>query len=251
MKKLRIWPYKMGSRSAKALRKAVPEALLVRTTGGYRPRIRHLVLNWGNHGDAGWLNKVPEENMLNDPENVHYARDKCLALEMFTEAGIPCPKFTVAPAGVAALGGPVVQYMSSTSYGGHGVSYIEDLTTINKNAELWALYIPKKKEYRVHVFDGKVIDVTQKARPQGEEVDAKIRNHTNGWIFKRGGVAPDKKVLDVAIAGVKALGLDFGACDVIWNEKKKSAFLLEINTAPGIEGTTLAAYVAALKEKLK
>ena len=39
---------------------------------------------------------------------------------------------------------------------------------------------------------------------------------------------------------------DFGAFDVIYNQKKNQAFVLECNTAPGIEGTTLDNYVEAI-----
>ncbi|MNY81884.1 hypothetical protein D3C86_2236870 [compost metagenome] len=47
---------------------------------------------------------------------------------------------------------------------------------------------------------------------------------------------------------VNALGLDFGAADVIWNDHRKQAFVLEVNTAPGLTGTTLEKYAKALKE---
>jgi glutathione synthase/RimK-type ligase-like ATP-grasp enzyme len=40
-----------------------------------------------------------------------------------------------------------------------------------------------------------------------------------------------------------ASGLDFGAVDVIWNERQQRAYVLEINSAPGLEGTTIDDYV--------
>ena len=42
-------------------------------------------------------------------------------------------------------------------------------------------------------------------------------------------------------------GLTFGAIDVIWNEHQQKAFVLEINTAPGIEGTTVEKYAAKFR----
>ena len=45
-----------------------------------------------------------------------------------------------------------------------------------------------------------------------------------------------------ATAAVEALCLDFGAVDVVWNATKNKAFVLEVNTAPGVEGTTLEEY---------
>ena len=41
---------------------------------------------------------------------------------------------------------------------------------------------------------------------------------------------------------LKELGLDFGAVDVIWNEHESKAYVLEINTAPGLEGSTVEDY---------
>ncbi len=76
----------------------------------------------------------------------------------------------------------------------------------------------------------------------------KVRNNANGFIFARNGDAlgdvPDD-VLQQAIDGVTSLGLDFGAADVIYNERSSLAYVLEVNTAPGLEVTTLDNYSAA------
>jgi D-alanine-D-alanine ligase-like ATP-grasp enzyme len=42
--------------------------------------------------------------------------------------------------------------------------------------------------------------------------------------------------------------LDFGAVDVIWNEKQQRAYVLEVNTAPGLEGQTVDDYARGIKE---
>jgi len=49
--------------------------------------------------------------------------------------------------------------------------------------------------------------------------------------------------LDEGLASVMALGLDFGAVDIVYNENDNKAYVLEINTAPGLSGTTLEKYV--------
>ena len=48
---------------------------------------------------------------------------------------------------------------------------------------------------------------------------------------------------------VKALGLDFGAVDCCIDVKKK-AWVIECNTGPGLEGSSLEAWVKALKDLL-
>ena len=51
-----------------------------------------------------------------------------------------------------------------------------------------------------------------------------------------------------AVAAVVALGLDFGAVDVVYNVKEQKAYVLEVNSAPGLSGTTLDKYVEVFKD---
>ena len=55
-------------------------------------------------------------------------------------------------------------------------------------------------------------------------------------------MTPDPVRDTIAVNAVKALGLDFGAVDIIYNEKENQYYVLEVNTAPGLEGTTLIKY---------
>jgi D-alanine-D-alanine ligase-like ATP-grasp enzyme len=49
-----------------------------------------------------------------------------------------------------------------------------------------------------------------------------------------------------SISAVNTLGLDFGAVDLIV-AKDGRVYVLEVNTAPGIEGITLEKYVKAFQ----
>lgn len=118
-------------------------------------------------------------------------------------------------------------------------------------APLYTAYVKKTEEYRIHVVQGKVIDMQRKARNKDVAiVDWKIRTHDNGFIFMREDVHPPASVLEQSIAAVAALGLDFGAVDIIWNAYHNKPYVLEINTAPGLEGTTLDRYTEAFKAML-
>lgn len=115
------------------------------------------------------------------------------------------------------------------------------------DAQLYVKYIPKLYEYRIHVVAGQVILIQQKRKRTGENQDstqALIRNHSNGWIFATENVVfPDQSTKEaaerVAIASLQALGLDFGAVDIILAKKTNEPLVLEVNTAPGIESPTL------------
>ena len=79
-----------------------------------------------------------------------------------------------------------------------------------------------------------------------------MRSHAKGWVFCREGVNPPQVVLDQALLAVKALGLDFSAVDVIYNESENKAYILECNSAMGIEenSTSLTRYTNAFKKVL-
>ena len=76
-----------------------------------------------------------------------------------------------------------------------------------------------------------------------EEVNWKVRNHDNGFIFQIEDFDLPEDCEKQAIAAVEALDLDFGAVDVVYNGKEQKAYVLEVNSAPGLSGTTLDKYV--------
>jgi D-alanine-D-alanine ligase-like ATP-grasp enzyme len=41
--------------------------------------------------------------------------------------------------------------------------------------------------------------------------------------------------------------LDFGAIDIIYNESRDQAYVLEVNTAPGLTGQTIQSYADAFR----
>lgn len=117
-------------------------------------------------------------------------------------------------------------------------------------APLYTKYVPKKEEYRIHVFRDEVFFVQRKARKRDvpdDQVNWKIRNHANGFIFAHQNVDVSEEVKNMAILAVSRIGLDFGAVDVILGVDKKW-YVLEVNTACGLEGATVDAYVEQFKK---
>jgi D-alanine-D-alanine ligase-like ATP-grasp enzyme len=120
------------------------------------------------------------------------------------------------------------------------------------DAPLYVMYRKKKREYRVHVAFGRVIDVQQKRKRTNYDgtVDYAVRNHHTGWVYCREDVVDSTPRDNLAIRAVDALGLDFGAVDIIYNEHLDAFYLLEVNTAPGLEGTTVEKYNAAFAARI-
>jgi hypothetical protein len=145
-----------------------------------------------------------------------------------------------------AAGHTVVARTVLTGHSGDGIIIVGPDDPI-PDAPLYTKYIFKTKEFRVHVVGGKVIDTQRKIRDPNKEVkNWKIRSHANGFIYTRNGIEHDDNRDDCAIAAVDALGLDFGAVDIIL-DKSGLYYVLEINTAPGLEGQTVERYAAAFR----
>ncbi|HEY6020337.1 MAG TPA: hypothetical protein VIY48_10650, partial [Candidatus Paceibacterota bacterium] len=116
-------------------------------------------------------------------------------------------------------------------------------------AEWYSGFIPNDREYRLHVVDGEVIRTQRKylERPDQRHSDY-IKNHANGYVFKTPQRPLRPSRLDAAVQAVSALGLDFGAVDLIVDPEGVE-YVLEVNTAPACSPLTLSAYAEALKRK--
>lgn len=280
MAHFRIYPYKMGSQGASRLAEGLRErghrVFKVYPDRNYRPRPHHIIVNWGAgmmNGVPNWYGSLGQINprtgrsieMLNHPGYVADASNKLTAFEVMQEAGVSVPEF-LGPADLDDVFGwqnQGIPYMARTKLSGHsgdGCYYRTGTDTDDpypewvrnrESVKMYVKYIKKKEEYRVHVFRGQVIDIQQKRKRQevaNEEVNYQVRSHDNGWVFCRTDVRPAQSILDNSVAAVNSLGLDFGAVDVIWNQHQGQAYVLEVNTAPGLEGSTINAYVNALEE---
>lgn len=158
-----------------------------------------------------------------------------------------------------------------TGSGGEGIVVFNNADEIfryvrnadNPSVKLFTLGMPKNKEFRVHVVNGKVIDYAQKRRMGEEklaelgltEANRHIRNHDNGWVFCKSSAQIFPEIEDGAIRAVAALGLDFGAVDILAIVRDKRLIryqVCEVNTAPSLSApSTLEAYKQAFSEILE
>jgi glutathione synthase/RimK-type ligase-like ATP-grasp enzyme len=255
-RKIFILPYKTGSLSAKSLAQALNCKRLKREQSRYVNQAHHIVINWGT-------SSVPtsvQDGMgilLNGGASVAIASDKLKAFQYLQAQNntITLPPFTTTKSEALTWLEQGSKVVARTSLRGHSGAGIVMLTSIDSleevNAPLYVKYIKKQQEYRVHVFNGKVIDVQRKMRNRSipdDEVNWEVRNHCNGFIFGRDGVELPSTATDMCIATVACLGLDFGAVDLIYNERADTYYVLEVNTACGLTGTTLEKYTDAIEE---
>jgi hypothetical protein len=252
--RLVILPYKIGSLSAKLLANRLTELLglkvrRVRHEGKYRPKLRSLIANYGSASAPAWPTLG---RWINSPHSSQAAGNKLRAFEKLRAGNVATPEWTtdrqVAKTWVESGGVAVIRTILN-GHSGRGI-ILADVVDKLVDAPLYTKYKKKRKEFRVHVFQGKVIDVSEKRRRRVEVrpvlFDGYIRNLANGWVFCRDGVVRPADLDSSAIAACAALGLDFGAVDVIWNERENKSYVLEVNTAPGLQGTTLENYAQAI-----
>lgn len=244
---MKFLPYKMGSRSAKELRKGFTKALLKRPDTPVKKR-NEVIINWGHSNPRFDTSLV---TIINQPTAVKLASNKLTAFKRFAEAGVNTVKFTTSYDEAVQWindGFRVFARFILNGSSGRGIVVAENVESLPRNAPLYTRYFKKKKEFRVHIFNGEIIDYAEKrARlDKGPTFSPYIRSHDHGWIFARDGITEIQSVKDEALKAVAALGLDFGAVDVVWSDRK--TLVLEVNTAPGLTGTTLTRYIEAIKK---
>jgi glutathione synthase/RimK-type ligase-like ATP-grasp enzyme len=260
MARVKIVPYKSGSKSAKNLSTAL-KALghtvhrVDRDSPTYHNRGSHVMINWGCSGMT-----IPiGVRILNRPHAVGVASNKLLAFQVMQREGVSVPEFTTDTEEASNWfqdGAVILSRHKLSGHSGEGIVLSGDDISIMKDGRecpLYVKYIKKQSEYRVHVFNGQVIDIQQKRKRQetpNEEVNYQIRNHQNGWVFCRDGIEEPQGIRELAISACRSLELDFGGVDIIYNVKSNQCYVLEVNTAIGMENTTVERYSDAINQYL-
>lgn len=230
------------SNGARTLREALreeAECLLRRRSATSIPRDSSMLVNWGCSSGA-----APPD--LNSYESVGISVNKLTAFEEMGLAGVRIPLFTAG----RTMSGSVTNDTGKTwfkrtltrGHGGRGIVVVKPGEEWGRPAPLYVQLVEGRLEFRVHVFlEGDTAHCLPRqklgVRGFGRTPEQNIiRNTSNGWVL---GLVRDstaaERAEEQAVAAVAALGLDFGAVDVIIEESSGEAFVLEVNTAPGLE----------------
>lgn len=220
---------------------------LLSTSLGSQSLKRLAIALQGKLGYKVWRSSTPKPNTLG--LKYGHGKNKIDQYKFFQEQGIPSFPFTLSIVEAkkwAAEGTTVVCRTLTNSSEGKGIVVAETPEAVVP-APVYAAYIPKKKEFRVHVFKGQVVSVLEKRKKKGfEGVNTKIRNTANGYVFCREDVVPPPGIQELAIKAAKVSGSDFQGVDIGFNEKKNLLFVIEVNSGPGMEGTTVEEYANAI-----
>lgn len=168
----------------------------------------------------------------------------------FQQKEIPALEFTQSQQTAkewAAGGSTVVCRKLTHSSEGKGIVIAETPEAVIL-APVYTKYKKKKKEFRVHIFKDQVVHVLEKRRKKDYEgdADAKIRNTANGYVFCSEGVIEPKGIRELALQARKVTKSDFAGVDIGYNEKLNQLFVIEVNSAPGIEGSNVDRYIEVI-----
>lgn len=243
-----VYSYNPFSEGAKALSQALGCKRIKHEGSKFRGRGNKVVINWGS---SVLTPEVEKCVVLNSPSAIAEVSNKLRFFQLVEESGLSVPEWTTdqeVASGWLTEGATVVVRKTLTGHSGAGIEIVSEGQELPR-APLYTKYVKKSDEYRVHVFRNQgVVDTQRKARKldvPDEEVNWKVRNLAGGFIYQRNDIVVPGCVHEEAQKAFDQTNLDFGAVDVMYNAKQQKAYVLEINSAPGLSGTTLENYVNA------
>lgn len=215
-----------------------------------------VLIRWGSRKA---MPKCPIE--LNRPAAIKLAADKVDAIHVMQDRGILTVScFTSWDEAVRRGGTCPILGRSRTGFGGKDIAVYDPHGLYNgwqgrtypreptEAHEWYTAYYEPTREVRIHVVGEKVIRVQGKYcdHPELAEINPFIRNYAHGYRFRQ----PDRELHRSrkvqAISAVQALGLDFGAVDMLLFGNDRDAMVLEVNTAPACSPLTATCYAAEL-----
>lgn len=261
----RLYSWNFGSEGAKQLSLALGVKRIKEEGSLFKGRKDKTVINWGRSSFEN--TEALKCQVLNDPVKVARASNK-LSFYQFLDGkfnpDLLVPWTTDVNVAISWLTKPGISVFARTKVNASGGDGIVEMTKDDPDsfvkAPLYTRYIPKSDEYRIHVMNGEAFLVQRKGLrkidDEGKPIDPntvnwKVRNLANGFVYTRSDIKAPQAVLDAAVALAPHLELDFYAADVIWSDKTGRAYVLEVNTAPGLSGSTVGDYATAFKKHYK
>ena len=136
-------------------------------------------------------------------------------------------------------------------------SDIKLITSMNSfiKGSFYTEFIPSDIEYRFHIMFNQCVRISRKV-PQKEvlDLDNYIRSSSTGWTLTDNFEHKpelENEGIKLCIDALKALELDFGACDVVISKKDNLPYLLEVNTCPRLSPFGRKVYLKELYSHLE
>lgn len=203
---------------------------------------------------------------LNRRAAIETATNKFLSLEVMHRNNISVPRFSSVQDMVRQHGEhittdvfrnlgyrvPILARNRAHTRGQDVLLCLQDIDfarAIKWDREFFIEYIPTKSEYRVHVFRNNVIRVSEKVLRNRKNYVPYLRTHDNNHVFQDERTPLSNENKQVAVNAVRAIGLDFGAVDILVSDDNRS-YVLEVNTGPSLMDSGAEIYVYRLREEI-
>jgi hypothetical protein len=203
-----------------------------------------LFIRWGNTEEFASLTSVKQLNSL---ESVKRTVNKLEMIRSLSSANIPVPFFDTDIQLIDShkddTGNLYIRSKSGI------VRYANDYNPISDS--YYTKPIPlKRREYRVHVFNSKVIGIYEKI-PNAEGRPALFKSDTCKFVRCDPLISRvDHNAQEICIQAVNALGLLCGGVDLI-RDKDKNFFVCEVNSAPGLNSSNIKRWVDEISSYLR
>jgi predicted ATP-grasp superfamily ATP-dependent carboligase len=199
------------------------------------------LVRWGNGRYAEF---DQPGRCINPAKAIWKAGDKLAALRAMQEAGVRVPEFYE-----RCPGEGVILARKRRGFGGTDIQICGHNPCVP--AEWYSRFVPNDREYRIHIVDGNLVRVVRKYLERPEQRRSEhIKNHSNGYVFKTPARKLNTSRVDASVKAVEALGLDFGAVDLVVDAQGVE-YVLEVNTAPACSPKTLQAYAFQLANLIR
>lgn len=251
----------VGYSVAKALEEKLGKKVIITDDDTKAHNNNSVMVNWGRSKGQNLYG-----NIINNPFAVKNCVRKDKTYSILDISNVPIPAFAFSKeVGFSYIkeGGCVIRHVVDGK-GGEGVEVVLNNDKYKSlldfpDAPLYTKFYNKTHEIRLHVYHGEILQIVEKKRigkakreDQGIVLNEHVRNHSNGWALVKNDVTPilseDRTLKVQAVRAIQRIGLTFGAVDMMVRLDKDCREVLdcaiaEVNTAPGIEGSTLELYV--------
>lgn len=242
-------PYLLYSRKTSQTGRLLRDVLGI--AGGSRgPDERvDVLVRWGSSDSV----RFRALETINKRDAIRLAADKYTALRRMQEFHIPVPR--TYGANERNMHYPVLGRRTHHTQGRDIVLCLQRMDVeraLEAGCTHFTELVPKAREFRVHVFEGEVLKLSEKVLTHPDQYVPWMWNFETGFTFRN--VRPIipavlERVTAAGIAAVQSLGLDFGAADVCLTDDGH-VIVFEVNTGPSLAEKSLGVYARKIAERL-